>query len=297
MKKLWYINNENKQYRFPKQDEIKKKWIESIKKDNFSPSVYSVVCSLHFTEDCFLRKVTKICLKADAIASLFLNDFEPNKVSENSIKCDHTYCLPSQKCLKRKLDKAIDDVETLKKRLRAMKVQKERATKKASSLSDVIQTLKDRKLLSVAVCEVLKDCSSKVPSQLIQRLLDNNLKPGIRKKLYQKELKAFAVTLQFYSSKAYNFVRNTFDLALPHENVIRRWYSSVKAEPGFTEESFLTLEAKVKEESYLGNEVIVALTFDEMSIRKWTHFDGTKFIGCVDMGIYRWFLCQWPYQH
>ena len=170
-----------------------------------------------------------------------------------------------------------------------MKVQKERATKKASSLSDVIQTLKDRKLLSVAVCEVLKDCSSKVPSQLIQRLLDNNLKPGIRKKLYQKELKAFAVTLQFYSSKAYNFVRNTFDLALPHENVIRRWYSSVNAVPGFTEESFLTLEAKVKEESYLGNEVIVALTFDEMSIRKWTHFDGTKFIGCVDMGIYRRF--------
>ena len=62
---------------------------------------------------------------------------------------------------------------------------------------------------------------------------------------YSPELRSFALTLQFYSTKAYSFVRKSFQLALPHPSQVRRWYSKVPAEPGFTEPAFQALNALV----------------------------------------------------
>lgn len=64
---------------------------------------------------------------------------------------------------------------------------------------------------------------------------------------YPPEIKSFALTLQFYSSKAYEFVRKTFDMALPHQTQIRKWYAKVPAAPGFTEPAFEALKIKVEE--------------------------------------------------
>jgi hypothetical protein len=69
--------------------------------------------------------------------------------------------------------------------------------------------------------------------------------------MYTQELKAFAVTLNFYSSRAYSYAQETFDLCLPCERTIRRWYSAVDAEPGFTAEAFSTLLKRVEEERLL----------------------------------------------
>ncbi len=79
-------------------------------------------------------------------------------------------------------------------------------------------------------------------------------------------------------SKKYNFVQETFGLYLPHENVVRRWYSTLDAEPGFTQQSFQILKKKLKKD------VFVNITFDEVAIRKKITFDGKQFVGCVDYG-------------
>lgn len=63
-------------------------------------------------------------------------------------------------------------------------------------------------------------------------------------KSYSEELKAFAMTLQFYSSNAYDYVRETFDLALPHPQQIRSWYTEVDGDPGFTQTPFEALSYK-----------------------------------------------------
>ena len=97
---------------------------------------------------------------------------------------------------------------------------------------------------------------------------------------YMPELKAFALTLQFYSTKAYNFVRKTFNLALLHPVQIRKWYTKVPAEPGFTEPAFKALEVKAKGTK----EVMCSLMIDEMAIRKDVSWDGKKFRGYVDLG-------------
>ena len=64
---------------------------------------------------------------------------------------------------------------------------------------------------------------------------------------YSPELKSFALSLQFYSSKVYEFVRKTFNLALPHQAQIRKWYTKVPAELGFTEPAFRALALKVED--------------------------------------------------
>lgn len=42
---------------------------------------------------------------------------------------------------------------------------------------------------------------------------------NVNRSKYPPELRSFAITLHFYSPKAYNFVRKKFNLALPHPSV------------------------------------------------------------------------------
>ena len=124
--------------------------------------------------------------------------------------------------------------------------------KQINGLNEVVRELKEKHIVSEDIAEVLEHAGSKVPAQVFQRLLELKGKSAHAQKVYTKELKAFAITLQFYSNRAYNYVRDIFGLSLPHEYTVRRWYSAVKAEVGFTSESFETLRSKVLEEKESG---------------------------------------------
>ena len=84
----------------------------------------------------------------------------------------------------------------------------------------------------------------------------------------KNELRSFSLTLKFYSAKAYNYVRNSFDLGLPHPTVLRSWYSSIDGEPGFTQDALTALKAKVIAAKRDGQEVVCSLVLDEMPNRK-----------------------------
>ncbi len=166
-----------------------------------------------------------------------------------------------------------------------MKEQTKKLQKKCSSLSAVISELKEKEIVTDSIRDILEEESLKVPAQIFQRLLDLKKTSGCAKHLYTNELKAFALTLQFYSSKAYNYVRDTFDLCLPHESTVKMWYSAVNAEVGFTAESFSTLKQKVEEEKRENKEVLVSLMFDEMAIHKKVEWNGERFVGTIDLGL------------
>jgi len=89
------------------------------------------------------------------------------------------------------------------------------------------------------------------------------------------------LTLQFYSAKAYNYVRKTFKNLLPHPATIRKWFSVVDGEPGFTFEAFEAIRMKVNETH---EPIICNIAIDEMAIRKQTIFLNGKFYGGVDLG-------------
>jgi hypothetical protein len=69
-----------------------------------------------------------------------------------------------------------------------------------------------------------------VPLALMKRVKSN--KKSGKGCVYSTELKSFALTLQFYSAKAYSFDRKTFNLALPSQSQIWQWYSKIPADPG-----------------------------------------------------------------
>lgn len=101
-------------------------------------------------------------------------------------------------------------------------------------------------------------------------------------KEYSQDVKDFACTLMFYSPRAYDFVRNSFQL--PCVSSIRRWTSNVKALPGFTKEAFDFLKQKCQVE-HDDNFCFASLVIDGMSIQEHVEFDNSikRTIGYVDL--------------
>ena len=127
---------------------------------------------------------------------------------------------------------------------------------------------------------MLETTFSGVPREIMMRLLTQQKNPGA----YPPELRSFALTLKFYSAKAYNYVRKSFDLGLPHPTVIRSWYSSIDGEPGFTRDALTALKAKDIAAKRDGQDVVCSLMLDEMAIREHVEWDGKQFRGFVDLG-------------
>lgn len=99
--------------------------------------------------------------------------------------------------------------------------------------------------------------------------------------MYSPELRSFALTLHYYSPKAYKYVRSTFNSSLPHPQTLKKWYANIGGEPGFTRESFVALKHKADSSSH---PLLATLVIDEMAIRRRIEWDGQKFHGYIDMG-------------
>lgn len=111
---------------------------------------------------------------------------------------------------------------------------------------------------------------------------------GSSSKQYDEEVRKFALTLQYYSTRAYNYVRDKFDKNLPHVSTLRKWYmnSSASGEPGFCKQSLLKLTQLANEQKASGTELVCSLVFDEMSIRKHLQWSDCqkKFLGHINYG-------------
>ena len=207
----------------------------------------------------------------------------PSKKAREEVNQDHSYGVSkSPRRLKRRIDDLMDTNKRLKKKLRISQQKTRRLKRKIDTLSSVVDDLKAKSLVSSGCAELLEATFSAVPRELMKRLVSQKAKknPGA----YPPELRAFAMTLKFYSTKAYNYVRDSFDLGLPHVSVIRRWCNSVNGDPGFTQDALTAMKAKVLAAKRDGQEVVCSLMLDEMSIRKHVEWDGKRHRGFVDLG-------------
>lgn len=115
---------------------------------------------------------------------------------------------------------------------------------------------------------------------MLENIINNVLSKGKSQGPYNDEIKKFAITLQYYSPRAYLYVRKSFGKILPHPRTLRRWYMVVDGKPGFTKESFNTIAIKVKSEPVYCNIVI-----DEMCVRRQVEMDTQNNIyGHINMG-------------
>jgi len=97
---------------------------------------------------------------------------------------------------------------------------------------------------------------------------------------YPKEIREFALTLQYYSPRAYLYVRKSFSNILLHSIILRRWYTVVDGKPGFTLEALEAIKQKVASDHVYCN-----LTVDEMCVKRHIETDTHQNVyGHVNMG-------------
>lgn len=197
---------------------------------------------------------------------------------QHNIPGDHSYIVTeSPRTLKRKATAAELKLCEARKKLKLKTQATRRLKKKVSSLKSLTALLQ-KKLLISTECASLLETLDDVPREMFQKIQRK------KRSVFSENVKQFAATLHFYSAKAYDYVRETFQLALPHPQTIRKWYSSVSADPGFTSASFTALKSHVAEKKKEGKATVCSLMLDEMYIHKQTEFDGDQIHGYVDIG-------------
>lgn len=122
------------------------------------------------------------------------------------------------------------------------------------------------------------DLFSGVPKVILTRV-----KWGKKTKVWE-ELHSFAVTLHFYSTKAKAYVRECFDLVLPHPETIRLWYSKISADRGFTKPAFSAIKSCVRTGNKREKKPGMSSLMDEVAICKYVEYAAGKFHGYVDLG-------------
>ena len=168
----------------------------------------------------------------------------------------------------------------LKRKIKTLQQKLRRKEKKISSMKEMMSELQDKKLLTEDCANVLENNFSGMTREFLISELNNHEK-RTRGKRYSDELKKFALTLHFYSPRAYNFMRSTFSLPAPSS--IANWTSSVNCEPGFFSDVFEYLEEKSQTDSTYKD---CALMFDGVHIKSGLHYNSSmgKYEGFMNFG-------------
>lgn len=143
----------------------------------------------------------------------------------------------------------------------------------------VVKVLEEKNLINQDQADLIDQNFGK-HKNLITNFARKNAGLKVPKK-YSMELRKFAITLNFYSPKAYRFVRDEFNSVLPCPRTLSKWYIHVNAEPGFTKEAIDTLSLVSKNSP---SPIYCALLMDEIAIRKHIEWDGYTFHGYINFG-------------
>lgn len=224
--------------------------------------------SLHFEK---INKPKKITLK-DAMISSDDND-DNNDLSPSQIFPKYIQQKIKCKVLRSSLKKQ-------KKTNQNLRQKNYRNKCKLKSLSSTLQQLKQRNLIQEEEYLNLMQFSKPLAGIFKRQLSKAKNQPMPKK--YSPEIITFAMNLNFYSPKAYDFVRKAFNNVIPHPKTLSSWYKSVDAKPGFTKEAFNTLQSLVSLDEK--HHLYCNLSFDEIHIRTQVEWVGDKAYGYVDFG-------------
>ncbi|KAK3917587.1 LOW QUALITY PROTEIN: DNA transposase [Frankliniella fusca] len=159
-------------------------------------------------------------------------------------------------------------IKTLNQKLR-------RAQKKINTLQALLTHLENDRYIERDVATLIKNTFQGPARDLLDRMIF-----ATEKQPYSKELTRFALTLNFHSPAAYEYVRSTFMKCLPHPKTISKLYEVINGEPGFNMEALDAIKIAVDEAKASGKkEQVCALMCDEMAIRKQAQWTGQSVVG------------------
>ena len=148
-------------------------------------------------------------------------------------------------------------------------------------MKDLLKSLKEKHLIAVEQHDLLKHNFNNVSKHLFADQMKNSKGDSRLSNRYSPEMKQFAMTLHYYSPKAYEFARNV--LSLLHASTIRAWASSVDCQPGFLDNVIKSIGECVQMKGWMSNVVLIV---DTMALYKGTIWDpkSKSYVGLVDYG-------------
>lgn len=147
-------------------------------------------------------------------------------------------------------------------------------------MTDLLKSIGEQKLLEEDELALLRNNFGGMAQHTFRNQLSNS-RGSTRKRKYNQQIKQFALTLHYYSPKAYDYVRTI--LHLPHPSSIRSWGASVDCDSGFLTNVIYTLSNSLQDKPWMKDCVFI---LDAMAIRKETVWDlvGKRYVGCSDSG-------------
>ncbi|CAG4945242.1 unnamed protein product [Parnassius apollo] len=165
----------------------------------------------------------------------------------------------------------------IKREVNILKQKLKRRDLKITSMKNLLSVVKKRTMHYEDIESIIRDHFCNIYSEFKPKN-KSKISPGVR---YSKELKQFALTLKYYSPRAYRFLRTCINL--PHPATIRKMLSSAECNVGFLKEVFEFLKLNVQTNPAL---IHVALIFDSMAIKSELVYEknSDKTWGYVDLG-------------
>ena len=140
---------------------------------------------------------------------------------------DHAYT--SEPCESAAASK---EISTLRNEMRILKQKLKRKDLKITNMEHLLKALKEKELVNDENHRLLDhNFGGTMAQEIFKNQAKNTATTSNHAMRYTNELKSFAVTLHYYSLKAYEFTRKI--LALPDPASIRAWGCSVQCEPRY----------------------------------------------------------------
>jgi DNA transposase THAP9 len=154
--------------------------------------------------------------------------------------------------------------------------------KKVKNITELLNDLSEKSLIDKEERRVLGNIGVE-EKELLKRQMQMKDSNKLLRTKYSPELRCFALTLNYYSPKAYKYVRKTFGTCLPHPRTLSKWYSNIDGKPGFTKEALNALKITAEQSP---DKIYCALIFDEIKIKHHTEWDPKtqRFYGYVEHG-------------
>ncbi|KAM7282371.1 hypothetical protein ISCGN_004034 [Ixodes scapularis] len=190
-------------------------------------------------------------------------------VRRHACSGDHNYSAVSPRQHRDLLRSTRRKLQRARKLLKQAKKKVNRKTARIKKLNVLLRELRRR--LPGSAVNIVDNIFTDTMRNLVLR---RSRKPN---NMYAEDVRKFALTVHFYSAKAYKFLRK--HVRLPHPSALRKWAAVIDGNPGFTRESFNRVTQEVQK-----GRLLVSLMVDEMSIKKQVDWDGKEVIGYCDLG-------------
>ncbi|XP_040070850.1 uncharacterized protein LOC120843523 [Ixodes scapularis] len=190
-------------------------------------------------------------------------------VRRHACSGDHNYSAVSPRQHRDLLRTTRRKLQRARKLLKQAKKKVNRKTARIKKLNVLLRELRRR--LPGSAVNIVDNIFTDTMRNLVLR---RSRKPN---NMYAEYVRKFALTVHFYSAKAYKFLRK--HVRLPHPSAPRKWAAVIDGNPGFTMESFNRVTQEVQK-----GRLLVSLMVDEMSIKKQVDWDGKEVIGYCDLG-------------